>query len=111
MLYRCKVDKKSKILIVDDTVDTVELLKKRFQAEGYETAEAYDGEEGLEKVREEKPDLIVLDIMMPKIDGCEVCGRLKRDEHTRYIPIVMLTAVQEKTGVPVSEESEGIHRG
>ena len=87
--------KKSKILIVDDAVDTVELLRKRFQAEGYDTAEAYNGEEGLQKVPEFNPDLIVLDIMMPKIDGYEVCQRLKADEHTKYIPILMLTAKGE----------------
>jgi len=87
--------KKNKILIVDDALDTVELLRKRFQAEGYETAEAYNGEEGLRKVPEFNPDLIVLDIMMPKIDGYEVCQRLKADEKTRYIPILMLTAKGE----------------
>ncbi len=86
------MNKKNKILIVDDTVDTVELLKKRFRAEGYDTAEAYDGEEALKQVVEYHPDLIVLDVMMPKLDGYEVCQRLKIDENTRYIPILMLTA-------------------
>lgn len=85
----------SKILIVDDAEDTVELLKKRFRSEGYETAEAYNGEEALVKVPEYRPDLIVLDVMMPKIDGYEVCQRLKSDEKTRYIPILMLTAKGE----------------
>lgn len=83
---------KSKILIVDDAIDTVELLTKRFRAEGYDTEAAYNGEEGLEKVKEYTPDLIVLDIMMPKIDGYEVCQRLKSDEQTKYIPVLMLTA-------------------
>lgn len=86
------MEMKSKILIVDDTVDTVELLRKRLRSEGYDTAEAYDGEEGLQQVTEYNPDLIVLDVMMPKLDGYEVCQRLKTDEHTRYIPILMLTA-------------------
>lgn len=85
----------SKILIVDDAEDTVELLKKRFRAEGYDTAEAYNGEEALLKVPEYEPDLIVLDVMMPKIDGYEVCQRLKSDEKTKYIPILMLTAKGE----------------
>ncbi|MBE0426446.1 MAG: response regulator [Nitrospirae bacterium] len=89
------MSKKSKILIVDDAVDTVELLKKRFRAEGYDTAEAYNGEEGLKKVVEYNPDLIVLDIMMPKIDGYEVCQRLKSDENTKYLPVLMLTAKGE----------------
>jgi len=89
------VEKKSKILIVDDAMDTVELLRKRFRSEGYDTAEAYNGEEGLQKVTEYNPDLIVLDVMMPKIDGYEVCQRLKADENTKFIPILMLTAKGE----------------
>jgi signal transduction histidine kinase len=89
------VEKKRKILIVDDAVDTVELLKKRLRFEGYDTAEAYDGEEGLRKVAEYNPDLIILDIMMPKLGGYEVCQRLKSDENTKYIPIIMLTAKAE----------------
>lgn len=86
------MEKKSKILIVDDNVDAVELLEKRLRSEGYDTAEAYDGEEGLKKVVEYNPDLIILDVMMPKLDGYEVCRRLKVDEITRYIPVLMLTA-------------------
>lgn len=85
-------EKKSKILIVDDAIDTVELLRKRFHSEGYDTAEAYDGEEALKRVDEYSPDLIVLDVMMPKIDGYEVCRRLKTDENKKYVPILMLTA-------------------
>jgi len=81
-----------KILIVDDNIDTVELLRKRFRAEGYDTDEAYDGEDGLKKVRDYEPDLIILDVMMPKIGGYEVCRKLKRDENTKHIPILMLTA-------------------
>lgn len=86
------MENKSKILIVDDTIDAVELLRKRLRSDGYDTAEAYDGEEGLKKVVEYNPDLIVLDVMMPKLDGYQVCQRLKADENTRYIPILMLTA-------------------
>jgi len=80
------------ILIVDDNIDTVELLRKRLKAEGYSTVEAYDGEEALKKVQESLPDLIILDVMMPKMDGYEVCQRLKTDERTKFIPIIMLTA-------------------
>ncbi len=89
------MEKKRKILVVDDAVDTVELLKKRFHAEGYDTAEAYNGEEALQKVQEYVPDLIILDVMMPKMDGYEACRRLKGDEKTKYIPILMLTAKGE----------------
>lgn len=86
---------KSKILIVDDAVDTVELLEKRFRSEGYDTEKAFNGEEGLQKVKEYNPDLIVLDVMMPKLDGYQVCHRLKTDEKTKYIPVLMLTAKGE----------------
>jgi signal transduction histidine kinase len=86
------MDTKIKILIVDDDIDTVELLTKRFHTEGYHTAEAYDGEQALQQVEEYQPDIILLDIMMPKIDGYEACRRLKSSEDTRHIPIIMLTA-------------------
>lgn len=89
------MERKSRILIVDDAEDTVDLLKKRFRAEGYDTSEAYNGEEALRKVPEYNPDLVVLDVMMPKIDGYEVCQRLKADEKTKYIPVLMLTAKGE----------------
>ena len=100
------MEKKVKILIVDDNIDTVELLTKRFRAEGYEIAAAHDGEEALRKVREYVPDLVVLDIMMPKIDGLEVCRQLKDDEITKHIPILMLTAKSE-----VSEKVKGLDTG
>ncbi len=98
--------KKAKILIVDDTVDTVELLKKRFRADGYETAEAYDGEEGLQKVAECHPDLVVLDVMMPKLDGYAVCKRLKSNEATRHLPVLMLTAKSD-----ISDKVKGLDIG
>jgi signal transduction histidine kinase len=82
---------KAKILIVDDDVDSVELLTKRLGAEGYHTSEAYDGEQALRQVEEYHPDVVILDIRMPKIDGYEVCRRLKAAEDTRHIPIIMLT--------------------
>jgi signal transduction histidine kinase len=84
--------KPKKILIIEDSADTVEILRKRFQADGYTTNEAYDGKEGLRKTAEFKPDLIILDIMLPLLNGFEVCKRLKSNEDTRYIPIIMLTA-------------------
>jgi signal transduction histidine kinase len=80
-----------KILVVDDDADTVELLTKRLSAEGYDTSEAFDGEQALERVGEYEPDVVILDIKMPKIDGYEVCRRLKGSEDTRMIPIIMLT--------------------
>jgi signal transduction histidine kinase len=89
------VSNAAKILVVDDNVDNVELLTKRLKASGYRTCEAYDGEQALEKVEEEEPDLVILDLMMPKLDGFEVCRRLKTDERKRFIPIIMLTAKRE----------------
>jgi signal transduction histidine kinase len=97
---------KATILIVDDNVDTVELLRKRFLADGYEIVAAYDGEEALRNVREYVPDLVVLDIMMPKIDGLEVCRQLKDDETTKHIPILMLTAKSE-----VPDKVKGLDTG
>ncbi len=88
---------KEKILIIDDNLDTVELLRKRFRAQGYVTDEAYDGIQGLEKIHHFEPDLIILDVMMPKMDGYEVCEALSNDETAKHIPIIMLTA---KSNVP-----------
>ncbi|GAB4269028.1 MAG: response regulator [Deferrisomatales bacterium] len=85
----------AKILVVDDNPDNVELLTKRLRALGYRTCEAYDGEQALAKVAEEDPDLVILDVMMPKLDGFEVCHRLKSDAKTRPLPIIMLTAKRE----------------
>jgi len=98
--------KETKILIVDDTVETVKLLKNIFRSNGYDTCEAYDGEEGLKKVEEYRPDLIILDITMPKLDGTEVCRRLKTDEDTKHIPIAMLTGKSE-----VADKIKGLDIG
>ncbi|MDP3049673.1 MAG: response regulator [Thermodesulfovibrionales bacterium] len=81
-----------KILIVEDNEDSRELVVKVLKNKGYQTIEAADGEEALEKVAAEKPDLILLDISIPKIDGYEVAKRLKGQEEFRDTPIVALTA-------------------
>jgi len=91
------VRRREKILIVDDTPDTVELLTKRLRAEGYDTEAARDGEEALRKIHEDHPDLVILDVMMPKMDGYEVCRRLREDDDRRSYRILMLTA---KSQVP-----------
>ena len=86
-----------RILIVDDEVQLVELVKMRLEAAGYETVSAYDGQEGFDKAKKEKPDLIILDLMLPKMDGYKVCGLLKNDARYSKIPIIMFTArVQEE---------------
>jgi len=84
-----------KILVVDDYPANVKLLERNLHVAGYETVAAYDGEEALEKVRAERPDLILLDIMLPKVNGFEVCQRLRADEATAVIPIIMITALKE----------------
>jgi two-component system alkaline phosphatase synthesis response regulator PhoP len=81
-----------KILIADDEVNLLKLLKHFFRVRRYDVILATNGEEALNKAREEKPDLMILDIMMPKKDGFEVCKELKLDENYRNIPIIMLTA-------------------
>jgi len=83
---------KPKILVVDDDRNVVQIIAVNLQYEGMDVIEAYDGEEALAKTAAKKPDLILLDIMMPGLDGLEVCRRLKSDARTADIPIIMLTA-------------------
>jgi len=84
-----------RILIVDDQPDNVELLEQILEDEEYDTLTAYEAQEALDIVKEETPDLILLDIMMPDVDGFEVCSILKSDENTRKIPIIFVTAKTE----------------
>lgn len=81
-----------KILVVDDEPFIVQMVSSRLKANGYEVISAADGEEGLRKAQSEKPDLIILDVMMPKMDGFQVCATLKQDERFRSIPILIFTA-------------------
>lgn len=87
--------KKHKILIVEDSQENMDLLVYFLHPQGYEIISVYDGLSALQKVEEEHPDIILLDIMLPKMDGYEVCGRLKKDPETKFIPIIMLTALKE----------------
>jgi CheY-like chemotaxis protein len=86
---------KSKILIADDNLTNVELLEAYLDGVDCEIAVAVDGRDTLNKVAEFQPDLILLDIMMPKLSGFEVCKTLKRDPNTRQIMILMVTALNE----------------
>ena len=83
---------KKKLVIVDDEQDILKTLKIFFEAEGFDVVTASDGVEALDKIRKEKPHLIILDIMLPKLDGYKVCRILKFDKKYRSIPIVMFTA-------------------
>jgi DNA-binding response OmpR family regulator len=86
-----------KILIVDDEVDLVEAVRFPLEMEGHHVLVSYNGEDALNQARKENPDLIILDLMLPKLDGYKVCRLLKFDERYKHIPILMLTAkTQEK---------------
>lgn len=88
---------KKRILVVDDEADLVETLRFSLELEGYEVLTSYNGEEALHLARNNQPDLILLDVMLPKMDGYKVCRLLKFDARYKHIPILMLTAkTQEK---------------
>ena len=86
------ISESATILIVEDEQDIRELLAYNLEKEGYATVQAADGKEGLDLARSRKPDLILLDLMLPKMDGLAVCRELERDSGTVRIPIIMLTA-------------------
>jgi len=86
-----------KILVVDDEADLVETVRFPLEMDGFTVLVSYNGEDALNQARKEKPDLILLDLMLPKLDGYKVCRLLKFDEKYKHIPILMLTAkTQEK---------------
>ena len=99
---------KGKILVVDDEIYIVHILDFSLGMEGYSVVTALDGEQALEKVAQQKPDLIVLDIMMPKLDGYETCKALKSKDETKDIPVILLSAkgrnVDQKTGFEVGAD-------
>lgn len=97
---------KPKILVADDIKQNVKLLRVILTAFEYDVIEAYDGEEALEKAKTEKPDLILLDVMMPKLTGYEVCHKLREDKKTKNIPIIMITALHE-----TDDRIQGIEAG
>lgn len=81
-----------KVLVVDDEENITQILEFSIAAEGYEVITASNGEEAIEKARREQPNLIILDIMMPKVDGYEACRVLKSNPMTKKIPVILLTA-------------------
>jgi two-component system phosphate regulon response regulator PhoB len=88
---------RSRILIVEDERSLTQALEYNFKREGYEVAVAHDGAEGLRKAQTLLPDAIVLDLMLPSMDGLEICRELRRGERTRNLPVLMLTARSEET--------------
>lgn len=96
---------KKKILIVDDETDMRKAISIRLKINNYETIAASDGEEGLQKAKTENPDLIILDLMMPKINGYEVCRMLKFDDKYKKIPIIILSALSQQSEKEKAEQS------
>ena len=94
-----------KILIVDDEADIIEILQFVLEAEGFECITAFDGEEGLKLAREIYPDLIILDVMMPKINGYKISRLLKYDNKYKDIPIIMVTARSQLEDKAIGEET------
>jgi two-component system, OmpR family, alkaline phosphatase synthesis response regulator PhoP len=97
---------KTKILLVDDEPDVLDILSKRLETAGFLTVKAADGIEGLKRTREEKPDLVLLDIMMPRKDGFTMLRELQSEEELRKIPVIMVSAKSEADSL-----FEGRHLG
>lgn len=95
---------KKRILLIEDEEDMVYAVTLQLEANNYEVLTAYDGQEGLEKAKKEKPDLIVLDLMLPKMDGYKVCGLLKADTRYNKIPIIMFTARAQESDKETGKE-------
>ena len=94
-----------RVLIVDDEPDIVDVIEFNLKLESIECITAYDGEEGLSKAKEENPDLIVLDVMLPKVNGYKIARLLKFDESYKHIPIIMLTARTQQSDVALGKET------
>lgn len=98
------MDKKPRILLVDDEPDLVQMVSVRLAASGYEVIPAYDGQQALDQVKQVKPNLIILDLMLPKLDGYKVCRLLKFDERTKHIPVLIFTARAQVEDVTLATE-------
>ena len=94
----------STVLVVDDDPVIVKLLQLNFEMEGYDVITAGDGQEGLDRARADRPDAIILDVMMPKLNGLQVAEALKADDLTRAIPIVLLSAKAQSTDIATGKE-------
>lgn len=95
---------KKRILLVDDEEDLVTTMLFQLEAAGYEVITAYDGIEALNKARKEKVDLLILDLMLPKMDGYKVCGLLKKDVRYSKIPIILFSAKAQESDLKTGEE-------
>jgi len=99
---------KKYVLIVDDDPDLVETVCMMLEDKGYEVGRAYDGVEGEEAIKDRRPDLLVLDVMMPRKDGYQLCAELKADTATRDIPVILLTAVGEAVPTTSYTHAQGM---
>jgi DNA-binding response OmpR family regulator len=97
-------DKKIRILLVDDEPDIVSMVKMRLEANNYEVMVANDGSTAYNMARSDSPDLIILDLMLPQMDGYKVCGLLKKDSRYSKIPIILFTARAQETDKKMGEE-------
>lgn len=96
---------KKRILLVDDEVELVEMVKMRLEANDYDVICAYDGQEAVKAARKEIPDLIILDVMIPKLDGYKVCKTLKTDAKCKNIPIALFTARAQESDKKTGKEA------
>lgn len=91
--------KQDKIVIIEDESDILEVIAYNLKREGYDVLTSQDGEDGLAQIEKEAPDLVVLDLMLPTVDGIEICSKLKTDPVTRTIPVIIVTAKGEESDV------------
>lgn len=96
---------KKKILVVDDDITLLEMYKERLELAGYEVDTATNGEEGIKKAQEGKPNLILLDIMMPRVNGFDVMDSLKKHQATVKVPVLMLTALVQESSRQRAQDS------
>ncbi len=101
----------ARILVADDEPECIDFVRESLADTPHEVIGAADGEAALAAAREQKPDLIILDVQMPKLDGFGVFAQLRQDENFRDVPVIMLTAVVERTGVDLSAEDMGEYTG
>src|SRR5674536_195524 len=97
---------KRKILLIYDEVPLLEVMKTNLEIEGYDVVTEMSGETGLVSAVVDQPDVIILDIMMPDVDGWEICQRMRSDPRTKYIPVIMLTALDETHNLSLIHISE-----
>ncbi len=97
-----------RILVVDDDVDLIEAISLSLEKEGFNVEKASDGIEAMDSIRAKKPDLVVLDVMMPRMNGYEVCDELKSDPEYEDIPVILLTAVGSKVSKTTYSHFDGM---